>query len=135
MPLNTKLFRKIQKHILEKPRRLAMVWWLQEKTDYEPRVRDEGELKSHEFAECGTAACIAGWAVLLSPKAAKSIDVCEIRKKAERLLGVTKAEGSKLFSVAFWPPKFAQKYWEARTPRAKAKATSERIDYFLENRC
>ena len=55
MTINVPLLRKIKRHIQEEPRRLKMRFWGR-------KVDPLGRGKP----PCGTQACLAGWAVLLS---------------------------------------------------------------------
>lgn len=53
MPLNIPLIRRIQRHILAEPRRFDMYRWA----------------APSKTAPCGTSGCIAGWALMLRPRA------------------------------------------------------------------
>jgi hypothetical protein len=63
--MNVKLLRKIQKHILEEPRRLDMDVVL---------VKDIDPASWRDAPPCGTVGCIAGWACALSGKRLGSLD-------------------------------------------------------------
>jgi len=131
--MNVKLLRKIQKHILAEPRRLNMSHWA---------------APSHD-APCGTMACIAGWAVILTKRRGAE----KFRRVAERLgiglfpdpkritlnpstvaakaLRLDLDQKEKLFHTYGWPWNFREKYLNAENPRIRARAASDRIDHFI----
>lgn len=121
--LNVALLRKVQKHILEEPRRLDMHYW-------EKNV-------SEEVSPCGTVACIAGWACLLSGMKVEGTVNYPI--EAIKLLRIPSGnywEGGsladRLFLAKDWPNKFSSSYFTAQTSKTKAKVTARRIDYFIK---
>lgn len=134
--MNTKLLRKVQKHILAEPRRLDMnvlgyTLDVIEKTD----------------PPCGTVGCIAGWAALLQNE--KWFELSNAEKEGlmdwtegETALKLTTEEAHRLFiepkyaetEIHAWPLKFATRYLKAKTPRQRAKVTSDRIDHFIKTK-
>lgn len=135
--LNKPLFRKIKEHIRKQPKRLCMGWWIQVRGVHEPMVHDYStwafaRLRRYNFPECETAACIGGWAVLLSgeytPEQAREI---EIGSTAKRLLGLSAQQERRLFSVTGWPNKFRTAYEKAKSHKAKGAAAIGRINYLL----
>ena len=54
--MNTRLLRKVQKHILEEPRRLNM----------DIILDDRVSARDPKNPPCGTVGCIAGWAIVLA---------------------------------------------------------------------
>jgi hypothetical protein len=135
--LNVRLLRKIQRYILKEPRRLVMSRLILKKGD--PLPEDHND----DFGKCGTAACIAGWALLLSGRKPFKGERGEENDAgtAAKVLGVkyetcgnSDHPGNKLFWVFNWPYKFRIRYNQAKTAFARAKATSLRIDYFIKHR-
>lgn len=124
--LNVPLLRKVQKHILEEPRRLNMSQWLQ----------------YSDAAPCGTVGCIAGWALKLSGSRLRNTD--KFAKAASELLNIkfsrTKdyrlfnddCDAARLFSTLNWPRQFSERYYSSEFPSERAEVTSDRIDYFIE---
>lgn len=122
--LNVKLLRKIKKHILEEPRRLVM-WAVQlNKSDGSPKFIPDGPTikETVPFAKCGTAACIAGWACILSKEEVGLT-------RAEQLLGIDDDQSRSLFNAERWPS--ADAYSRAKTQRQRANLAAKRIDQFI----
>ncbi len=120
--LNVRLLRKIQKMILEEPRRLNM-WLVQ--NHYSKRDVDNSE---YNLPPCGTVGCIAGWALNLS-----GFTRSNSLNKAATLLGIERTASDHVFLVSDWPEKFHNRYNDARTQRQKARVTSNRIDYLIKH--
>jgi hypothetical protein len=127
--LNVKLLRKIQKHILAEPKRFIMAGFFEHGKpgdfiwDY--------SLAGSGFPDCGTAACIAGWAVKL--ETGRFGQEATIGRRAEKLLGLDEAtlQRDSLFSVYSWPSKFGRPFREAADPAIRAKIACARIDHFI----
>jgi hypothetical protein len=87
MKINLKLLEKIKKHIEEEPRRFDMDTW--------GVKHDMRKYRNEDTPPCGTSACLAGWAVLLStPKKSSWGKIIEgwwgeaPDKKAAKLMGI-----------------------------------------------
>lgn len=123
--LNVRLIRKIQKHIMAEPRRLLMrsvkLYALGPNDSY---VADDFETKV-PYPDCGTAQCIAGWALTLS---GRRLDTD--MSKAARLLNLDAPTG-RVFAVCMWPYQFISQYSKAKTPLARAKVACKRLDYLV----
>jgi hypothetical protein len=132
--MNVKLLRKIQKHILAEPAR------------YEQNaiitIGAPGAMcvaANRLYPQCGTIACIGGWAILLTAKrrlktSRYSLNYLTLGK----LLGVKKSQIAKLVSytdyATEWPDHFADKYNQAETPKARARIAAQRIDHFIKTK-
>lgn len=137
--MNVELLRKVKEHILDEPQRLDMSMFGQ---------RTEGEMAP----PCGTTACIAGWAVILSDPKLFTVDIEEFDdvlsdayKTGRELLRITPGQARRLFFVGGWPLTFKEKmryldmsdydgtYGTAGLAVLKARAAvaAERIDYFI----
>jgi hypothetical protein len=125
--LNVKLLRKIQEHILEKPKRLVMSDWIVTHLDGKIKTfqNDAGEIT--KFPKCGTAACIAGWAVVLSGE--KTTPRQSILDRARTLL---RTEDDKLFYTMCWRPELDAAYTAAKSARERAKVAAKQIDQYID---
>lgn len=124
--LNVKLLRKIQKHILAEPKRFIMGWWNEKSSPGEPL--NDFEMCS-TIPKCGTAACIGGWALILSgenPDLMRSVS-----KAAGALLGIENDAANRLFDSYAWPNRF-RRFRELKSPAARVKVAVARIDHFIK---
>lgn len=126
--INVRLLRKIQKHILEEPRRYDQNLW---RIEVDPATNPERP-------PCGTMACIGGWATALSGKERDSYLGWDV---AMRLLGLTREQADRLFDTVEkgtdlnkWPKKFVTAYLKAKTPRDRARVAVRRIDHFIKTK-
>jgi len=140
--INVKLLRKIAKHISEEPKRLAMSDWVQKLGQKDWLGLETSEVfdsnyalacQTHEFAKCGTAACIGGWALLFHGKRATD-RADSTQRRAGKLIGIDKDQSERLFFVESWPDKFCGRYKNAKTPRGKASAAVARIEHFIKTK-
>lgn len=130
--LNVRLLRRIQKHILEEPRRFFMsglllrikskAQWMHEKQ------------RSFDMAStppsCGTTACIAGWALVLTDN--EKTRANRLSKAAE-LLGIHPNNTGPLFLSECWPSPFSLRYANAKTPKQRVKVAVTRIDWLISH--
>jgi hypothetical protein len=135
--LNVKLLRKIQTHILESPNRLMMGDII---SYYPPGTSLQEGRVTYTVPSCGTVACIAGWALVLTGTkgdfhlntAAKLLGI----PYEDELFGGIPYEdewfGSDLFFVSRWPEKFKRGWKKAKTPKGRARITVRCIDYFIK---
>jgi hypothetical protein len=126
--LNVKLLRKIQKHILEEPKRLVMRDWIITKAEGYKSFRNDAE-EITKFPKCGTAACIAGWAVILSGDKITPGATLRVLDKARNLL---KTEDDRLFFTMGWNPKLDAAYTAAKSAKKRAKIASKQIDQYID---
>lgn len=128
--MNVKLLRKIQKHILEKPRRFIMATFFVRKYGQQKTfISDGAAQRPVKFENCGTAACIGGWAVFLHD--GLKTDPENIRARAIKLIGLKSPMGDELFEVGHWPAKFRDAYYIAKSQRSRARIAAQRIDHFI----
>lgn len=128
--MNVRLLQKVKAHILEEPNRFQMGYWIKKGdpgTEVFIDYRVDGR-RTRRLPACGTAACLAGWAVqLIDPTITSDIEL-----KAERLLGLSRQQSFKLFRVNQWSKHF-QKLWHAtRSPRKHAQIAARVIDQFIK---
>lgn len=117
MKLNIKLLRKIQKHISEEPLRFFMEWAIARKEGNEEGFASDNSTYQ-KFAPCGTAACIAGWANILT----KGENPSDFRR-ARLKLGLDPRldlSYNYVFDVPGWPEQFRKLYERAKTPKTRA---------------
>ena len=121
--MNVRLLRKIAKVIQEKPREFSIVTWHRNKSvGFDKAILYE--VPEEKRVSCRTTHCIAGWAQVLSPdhnchEAAPD--------DAQRLLGITDYEASRLFYGYNWPKGFGGL-------RANAKQAAARIEHFIKTK-
>ena len=112
LTVNVKLFKRIRAHILQEPLRFYMGYWFS-------LVNNRWDLKP----ACGTAACLAGWAVLLSGGSSRS--TYNIEERAAKLLGLSPGMSAQLFYRLHWPQPFY------RRSGGNERASSEDISWSL----
>lgn len=128
--MNTKLLLEVQKHILEEPRRLVMSRLAVKKGE----VCSAPDMPK-SFAKCGTAACIAGWILILSGnKPFTETEDGNGSETAERLLRLPTDSADRLFHVFMWPERFKHEYNSAKTPAKRASVAANRIDHFIKTK-
>lgn len=126
--MNVKLLRKIKQRILRKPNRFDMNHWFSRTRKYYGFTEQLSEATHNpkEFIEeCGTAACIAGWACILGE--GSFMFSCE--DEARRLLNLTFHQSQRLFLEQGWPAEFRASSSESNEQRAMRAA--KRIDHFI----
>ena len=134
--MNVELLRKIQQHVLDNPQRLVMNTFIIRKTDDEtPYNYAEDKFFADddtptEFAECGTAACIAGWTLILSQTPIPPFRR-EIADIAQKLLGIEFYQSKDLFYLANWNAIPRRRYHEATSQYERALIVSDVIDDFI----
>ena len=114
------LLRKVQAHILAHPEEFDMDYWI-----------------------CGTTACIAGHAALMSGyrdgQSLRSINwlldaegnACSPIDAGASVLDVNPDQADRLFFIENWPPGFREPYVNATEREEIARAASDRIDHFI----
>jgi hypothetical protein len=124
MKKNVELLEKVKLHILEEPRR------------YNQDVAVKNV--STEVAPCGTQACILGWVVRLGAprwRCSCGMNDCYAGAdgKAAKLLGLSHDEAEVVYSGggSLWPSRFREQLRKAKTPRGKARAAANFIDYLI----
>lgn len=120
--MNVRLLRRIQKQILKEPRQFQM--W------------DVFSDHADDFAipNCGTAACIAGWAITITSKTnpAKAANIINSYRKAGTELGLEEWQADMLFNFGRWPAQFQKTSREGT--RAFARQAVRRIDHFIKTK-
>jgi hypothetical protein len=121
--MNKRLLLRVKKHILEEPARLHMADWIRRRrTD-----ASSGRALTHDYPSCGTAACIGGWAIILSKKR-PSVDIFG---QAARILGLETDAAQDLFVVSHWPTKFLAGASDDGKQKT-AEIVAKRIDHFIQ---
>lgn len=121
--MNIRLLKQIKAAILKEPKQFVMSDWFTKYMDW-------------TIPNCGTAACIGGWAIALAnkvnPEEAKEIFLREENNEQtpEKLLKLTGEQEDKLFYHSNWPERFQFKSTDGALARAKKAA--KRIDHFIE---
>jgi hypothetical protein len=136
-----RLLRKVAAHILAEPKRLVMEDWIR-------RDFSDGSSKP----PCGTAACIAGWALELTRKPGQRRPRPDHHSAlGSELLGMMDPEtyekatdysyefddlkartSERLFITDSWPEPYRTKYDAADNQAIKAKVVAQRIEHFIK---
>lgn len=145
--MNIELLQRVKQHILAEPRRLNMGTWVSTVGKTVPAFagvygRDEADLPP-----CGTVACVAGWAVLLSRFNGKPEEYAAFMRERNTLfpdgltssigqeeLGLSPSQMETLFYVGRWPERFRVAHGQAEENgdyQAMAQITADRIDYMI----
>lgn len=139
--INVRLLRKIQRAIMERPDQFEMSMWF----SHYLMFRDQDQ--AVPAGGCGTAACIAGWAITLNSKTPKPAVVCDrlhrsfqwsfsdrVFEKAQRLLGLSEGQARSLFMDEHWPEPFYENYNKTNKPAVRARVACQRIDHFIKTK-
>lgn len=124
-PVSIKRLREIKAQILAEPRQFLMHSYFTESLNIQKPIPN-----------CGTAACIAGWAIskafTRNPDVAKSL-AGGIEKEgiANNYLLLNEAQGKRLFHMSRWPDKFTKIGDEREGSPSFAKQAAARIDHFI----
>lgn len=138
-----KWLRRVQKHVLDEPKRVDMSDWL--------NIREKdmmGPQYDNYFPECGTVGCIGGWVAALASPRPQSI--ADAGKYAAKKLGIKftqqgewdgngvfipaeQGAANRLFFVEEWPQRFIdQLLHHRRQTLGYARVVSKRIDHFIK---
>lgn len=129
--LNVRLLRRIQRHILEEPRRFFMEGVIA--TGTPGKLFESFDLftdLASRVPACGTAACIHGWTALLSGKTPNQTARLKFSWSA-RKLGLPENMYNDLFIADYWPEPFNVQYIKAERPSQRAKIAAARIEHLI----
>lgn len=142
---NIPLFLSICESILKEPLQFDMSNYFD---DYGIRYvyeRNEEERVRMPVPNCGTTACIAGWAIAnnlkLNPAKAckKATGIIDYNARhriidynARQALGINKYESNLLFYRTNWPREFYDSNYDYLTPTEQAEIAVKRIHHFIE---
>lgn len=134
--INVALLEQIKEQVLAHPEHVNMREWIQDSASIEEPHEFLLDVpcwlgNPEQFVRCNTTACIAGWAVILSPSQ-EEIEHLAIETVALKYLGLNHDQGRRLFFPVVWPLDFAIKYHGAETAEAAAQAVAARIDHFIQ---
>lgn len=130
MKMNTKLLNKIIRHIREKPKRFNM----------------KVLARKSRLTTCGTAACIAGWAVLLTradkqdKKSFHSLidsGLVSFWYAGASAIGLDQEEARQLFEAYNWPERYRKPLMAAQRHGHHRKAVEiavRRIRHFIKTK-
>lgn len=130
--VNIPMLKKVRAAILKRPRQFEMRSYFA--TNLYFGFMTEPKVPSH----CGTAACIAGWALHLESdnttlsQTAKHDCRLGPWEAAKRLLRINGEEACRLFDVGMWPRTFYVGY--SVDPKTRAKAAAARINHFIKTK-
>lgn len=133
--MNIPLLKRVKQAILKRPGQFEMGSFFSSVL-----IFDEGR-KEIPASHCGTAACIAGWAVHIEEgkkriEATRSdhADAGDVEDVAIDLLMLSESQTSRLFYNHYWPDPFPFEYNAAKTPLARAKVAAARISHFIKTK-
>ena len=138
--MNVRLLRKVQKHILAETKRFIMDDFVVRQAEGEETFFAD-DATEVPFAPCGTAACIAGWSVLL--ERGMRAKVKDFHAAGARVLGISteydedhdlSSEATRLFYTCYWPHKFQTRYDSAKSQKQRAKVAVARIEHFIKTK-
>lgn len=127
--MNVKLLRRIQEKILAEPRQFNMGSYFLSNRDIRNFL-----LPNPEIPNCGTAACIAGWALALASNRKPS--ECEDSKAnmifSIKVLDLDIDSGRRLFHFVCWPEVY--QLMRAEGTKKYAEQAVARIDHFIKTK-
>ena len=116
--MNVELLQQVKAHILAEPDAFRMDTW-----------------------SCGTAHCIAGWALLLNDIPIKNprehalvqetISDENPSSVARELLGLGFRQAQNLFFISAWPDAFSEQFAATKSRGERAQIAAKRIDHFI----
>lgn len=121
--MNTKLLLQVKEQILKEPDQFTMADWF---TSW-------NSIGSMEIPNCGTAACIGGWALAIHKQTTpqKARDYYYLYHSPARALDLPVLLADKLFYETQWPSEFQRRWEQCLTTRDKAQVAADRIDHFI----
>jgi hypothetical protein len=124
MFMNVELLNKVKEQILKEPAQFEMFNWYATELVGFPTVK---------IPNCGTAACIAGWAISLSknecPRRASNRK--DYYEQAREVLDLTPFQADCLFLGHRWPSELWHTYKTAKTLKNRAEIAAKRIDLLI----
>lgn len=117
-----RLLRRVQRHILKEPRRLAMGVWA----------------NASASVYCGTVGCIAGWAVMLTrPSLQRAVrdrvdKVYDWESVGRKALRISPERARSLFHNENWPTDYRNRLEETHLQKEYVDVTIERIEHFIQ---
>lgn len=137
--MNVELLEQIKAKILAEPRQFVMRSFFKRGDGLAAMYRKPAwaDLRRFTVPNCGTAACIAGWAISLrmkmTPREVENTHLLpgRVTDDAARALGLSYTQGLRLFHISGWPQQFMQGFEDADTFEARAKVAAARIDHFI----
>ena len=126
--MNVELLTRVKEAILREPKQFYMGSWF---------ANDSSYYIHYEIPNCGTTACIGGWAVVLgkgfhNPREADEAIGSRIGREPETQLQLTPEEGNRLFFSEHWPEQFRIAFDTAETPEQRAQIAANRIEHFIK---
>jgi hypothetical protein len=127
--MNVELLLKVKEQILKEPAQFQMAWIFTRHI-----VDSYTDIDRDKIPNCGTAACIAGWAISIHRgMTPKQVSDSEIGgwEDAQELLGIGRGWADELFNVERWPTGYKEAWYESDTLEDRAQVAADRIDDFI----
>lgn len=140
--MNVKLLREIQDGVRLYPNQVGMEFWFFDAENLAKENQDLVEENNNTCEEilnnCGTTACIAGWALYLRRVPLERFELKEdddegdvdFEQTGRRVLGLTQAQADRLFFLKNWPSKFIARYKDG-AESLRGEAVADRIEHFI----
>lgn len=131
--MNRNLLIQVRDTIAQRPGQFLMRTFFSHQTE-----------QQNPAAECGTACCIAGWAITLKGEFATPMDAYDHYNESSSsnlwyagryALDLTDEQASRLFEAGNWPAPFSGQFHHAQSDEETAAIAVKRIDHFLANEC
>jgi hypothetical protein len=140
--INRELMLLIKAQILKEPRQFVM-------QSFFSSILDElgGKFDDLIPTNCGTAACIAGWAIVIGKQFKNPLEARRVFRwndpkitptlnpetEGQKLLGLSHSQANDLFFVQNWPENFQYDWFETKSIEERAQVAANVIDHFLQN--
>jgi len=126
--LNVRLLRRVRTQILKEPKQFIMATYFTSKPEsYSSEI-------PREVPNCGTTACIGGWALSLAKDRQPSTfgeGIFGTADAAAEVLGLGDTAGD-LFCTSNWPHQYRNRWFDTEDLDARARIAAERIDAFIK---
>jgi hypothetical protein len=132
--LNKPLIRKIIKHITEEPNRYSQEYIIRVGEPEKP-INPNNYNCFHTFPACGTAACLGGWACILSRKRPHKEWFINQLPLGGKALGLSDERQEILFSAnpeIDWPTPFNSRWLRATIPSQEVKVAVAMLKKVIE---
>jgi|SRR6267142_3990747 len=125
--MNKELLLRVKTQIIAEPKQFVMgTWYTKHPEGSEGSKLWEGVI----VPNCGTAACIAGWAIALQDRVTPSKATGAIYK-ASQYLDILVEAADDLFHANHWPDDLFDRWEDAQSLGERAQIAAERIDRFI----
>ena len=128
--INVELLLEIKENVLKYPRHVDMGSYLYIDDGLTDEYSPVCMLDALRDGKCDSTGCVSGWASQLhnAKKGTRKVSAVD----GEIPLRLNLQQCDELFYAGSWPDKFRDQYYNAKTPRGRARAVANRIDAFIK---